>query len=490
MKKILLCMSCLIASLFLLTACSGAGNGTEDDPSIAGGQDNTSVTPVTESEPETEPPLTDGLGNPDLGGYEFRILSCLFSGEESAHRIMYEELTGNPVTDVLYQSKITLEDRFNVTIGYIEGGNEFGTQATTRASITAGDDAFDIVMAHDGLTFDLAKAGLFYDMNKVDQFDFTKPWWPDGAVNSLSLGGKLYCASNYISYLGLHWARALMVNKDYAERMGLTIPYDMVREGTWTLDAMLAWIAGATVDTDGDGKITNKDDVAFCTGSQTTYCLQESLGIQPYPRDENGVPYIDLDVERIDTIAQKWRSLVQSDDYMNGGGFGETLFVNGNYLICYGLIGDAYDIYRNTDIRYGFLTSPKGDEIQENYVNCCTDMPWAIPKTVSGEQVDIIGTVCEAMSCYNYLHVLPAYFDVAMKARTADTEQDAEMLQLIADTRSISFAYSYGMPFNNILSDLQSGTKETASYIKSNEKVATKTLERMLKTFSEFDDAP
>ncbi|MBO7405660.1 MAG: hypothetical protein J6V24_11915, partial [Clostridia bacterium] len=125
-----------------------------------------------------------------------------------------------------------------------------------------------------------------------------------------------------------------------------------------------------------------------------------------------------------------------------------------------------------------------------DYVNCCTDMPWAIPKTVSGDQVDIIGTICEAMSCYNYQNVLPAYFEVAMKARTADTEQDAEMLQLIADTRTISFAYSYGMAFNNILSDLQSGSRETASYIQSTEKVAAKTLERMLKTFAEFDDAP
>jgi ABC-type glycerol-3-phosphate transport system substrate-binding protein len=475
----------LAALLMLLTACANtAQNEAETE------QGNPTAVPTPEEIPETEPPLSDGLGNPDLGGYEFRILSCLFGGEESAHRIMYEELTGNPVTDVLYQSTATIEDRFNVKVGYIEGGNEFGTQAATRSSITAGDDAFDIVMAHDGLTFDLAKAGLFYDMKNVPQFDFTKPWWPEGAVNSLSFCGKLYCASNYISYLGLHWTRALMVNKDYADRMGLTIPYDTVREGSWTFDAMLAWMAGATVDTDGNGKITQTDDVAFCTGSQTTYCLQESLGIQVYPRDENGVPYIDLDVERIDAAAQKWRSLVQSEDYMNGGGFGETLFVNGNYLLCYGQIGDAYDIYRTTEMRYGFLPSPKGDEVQENYVNCCTDMPWAIPKTVRGDQVDIIGTVCEAMSCYNYLNVLPAYYEVAMKARTADTEQDAEMLQLIADTRSISFAYSYGMSFNNILSDLGSGSRETASYIKSTEKVAQKTLERMIKTFSEFDSEP
>ena len=87
MKKTLNRIACLLAALILITACSGAGNGADDDLSAAGGQDNTAVTPITETEPETEPPLTDGLGNPDLGGYEFRILSCLFGGEESAHHV-------------------------------------------------------------------------------------------------------------------------------------------------------------------------------------------------------------------------------------------------------------------------------------------------------------------------------------------------------------------------------------------------------------------
>lgn len=136
-------------------------------------------------------------------------------------------------------------------------------------------------------------------------------------------------------------------------------------------------------------------------------------------------------------------------------------------------------------MRYGFLPTPKFDEYQENYINCCTDLPWAIPKTAQGEQLDIIGTLCEAISCYNYQKVLPAYFDVAMKSRAADSADDAEMLQIVADTRTISFGYSFGLPLNNILDKI--GSQEAASFLKSSEKMATKVLEKLSQTFEEME---
>lgn len=140
-------------------------------------------------------------------------------------------------------------------------------------------------------------------------------------------------------------------------------------------------------------------------------------------------------------------------------------------------------------MHYGFLPSPKYDEYQENYINCCTDLPWAIPKTVKGEQIDIIGTICEAISCYNYKNVLPAYYEVAMKSRTADSPDDAEMLQIIADTRTISFGYSYKMSLNNILGDIGTTNREVASYLKSAQKMAQKNLDKLIETYETMDDA-
>lgn len=90
------------------------------------------------------------------------------------------------------------------------------------------------------------------------------------------------------------------------------------------------------------------------------------------------------------------------------------------------------------------------------------------------------------MACYNYQNVLPIYFDVAMKSRMADQPDDAEMLQLIADTRTISFSYSYGMYFNNLIGDLGTSNAEVASYHKKQIKAAQKTLDKMIQSYEDM----
>lgn len=487
MKKSLKLLSLFLSALMLtssLTACSETTpeTGTETQSNVPTAEESESVAE------ETAETLDDGLGNPDFGEYEFRILSCYFQGDEGAHRIMYEDYTGNPVNDALRDSALNIENRFHVKLSYISAGDEFATQTATQTSINAGDDAFDIVIGHDGLTFALAKEGLFYNMFDIEQFNFDMPWWPAGAVESLSLCDQLFCASSYISYLGLHMTRAMIINKDYASRLNVETPYDAVREGTWTIDTMFKYVEGTAQDLNGDGSFTTgTDEFGFCTGSQTFYTLQEAMDIPVYRRDSEGNVYMDFDIEKVDTYVSKWRNLINSTDYISSTtSGGEDIFQTGTVLLQYGKIGSAYDTYRDCDFSYGFLPTPKFDELQENYINCCTDMPWAIPKTVSVEQADIVGTICEALSCYNYQNVLPAYFEVAMKNRVADSPDDAEMLQLIADTRTISFAYSYGMTFNNILKDLTSSNTEVASYHKSNQKAAEKALAKLVAQFEEM----
>lgn len=113
-KKLL---SLILASLMLslpLFSCSNKGADGETAPDTTS---DTSTTAAAESDTETGTAgtaLDDGLGNPDFNGYNFRILSCFFGGDYGANRMMYDELTGSPVNDELYNSKAYIEDRFDV----------------------------------------------------------------------------------------------------------------------------------------------------------------------------------------------------------------------------------------------------------------------------------------------------------------------------------------------------------------------------------------
>lgn len=491
MKKAKTLTSLLLAALLLapsmLTSCSDSAVNSDDttaDTSTVSAPSAESTSVETEAETTI---ISDDLPDEDFGGYAFRILSCVFYNKELATYITNDELTGVPVDDALYNSKTNIEDRFKVGISWIETGNETAGLNTAKNAINAGDDAFDILIGHDGNTVGLGKSGLLRNMYDLDEFNFEKPWWPNNAVESWTVAGKMFAASSYISYCGIHWTRAMTVNKDWAEELQMEIPYEAVREGKWTLDMLNTLTEDVSYDVDGNGKINEKDKVGFTSGAQTWYCLQEGVDLPIYRRDESGNIYLDLDVDRADKFLEIMRTLTQKDRYVSSGDFGIKMFENGNALFAYTQVGDAYDYYRISDVRYGFLPTPKLDEAQENYINCCTDVPWAIPKTVMGEQQHVVGTICEAMSAYNYNHVLPVYLEGALKSRAADSADDTEMLQIIADTRTIGFAYGYGLQINNILGDILDNGQGAASYFKSKEKIAEKALNKMISNFEDMD---
>ena len=481
----------LIFSVLLLSQSLLACSDTTVTEETAANTDS-SLSAAPAAEEETAPVeeeavyISDDLPDADYDGYNYRILSCYFYDKELATYITYDEMTGDPVNDALYESQTTIEERFNVDITWIETGDTTAGQSSARSSITGGVDAFDILIGHDTNTFALGKAGLLLNLMNIEQFNFDKPWWPKNTVESLRIADRLYAASSYLSYCGLHWTRAIAVNKDFADDLGLEVPYEMVREGTWTLDTLYSMVEGVSMDINGNGRLDDEDKVGFTSGGQTLYCFQEACDVPIYRHDAEGLPFLDLDMERAEYYNEMVGKLFSGDDYLASGDFGEVLFQKGNTLFAYTQVGNAYDQFRLSEVRYGFLPSPKLNEIQENYINCCTDVPWAMPKTLTGEQRDLVGTITEAMSCYNYNHVLPAYYEGAIKSRIADAPDDTEMLQLISDTRTIGFGYAYGMPLNNFAGTTMGGG--IASHFQSQQKVANKQIDRLISSTLEIQD--
>ncbi len=480
-------LAILILAALTLGLFAGCSTVTTDESTAPSTQNPAAVEEAAEAAPDEPVYISDDMPDTDYNGYDFRILSCYFYNKELATYITFDEITGDPVDDVLYASRDNIQNRFNIGIRWIEAGDTSAGMNAAKQSVTAGDDTFDILIGHDTNTFGLGKDGYLYNLLAVEQFNFEKPWWPKNTVESLRIGNKMYAASSYLSYCGLHWTRVITFNKDFADDLGYTNLYDEVREGTWTLDRLHDLTEGVSQDLDGNGKFNVKDRIAFTSGGQTWYCMQEAVDIPVYRHDADGIPYLDVDIDRITKYVDIMRLLITGDDYVASGDFGIDQFKNDKALFAYTQVGDAYDTYRISEIRYGFLPTPKLDEMQKDYINCCTDVPWGIPKNVAADQLDLIGTVVEAMSCYNYNNVLPAYYETAIKARTADAPDDTEMLTIIADTRTISFSYTYQLTYNNIVNGCVENNSEVASYFKKNEKMATKTLEKMLEKYAKMD---
>jgi len=83
----------------------------------------------------------------------------------------------------------------------------------------------------------------------------------------------------------------------------------------------------------------------------------------------------------------------------------------------------------------------------------------------------------------NYIRneIMPLLF------RLSDSPDDSEMLQIIADTRAIAFAYIYELPINTIVDDCVFGNREVASYLKSKQKAAQKKINSLVEKFAEME---
>ena len=61
------------------------------------------------------------------------------------------------------------------------------------------------------------------------------------------------------------------------------------------------------------------------------------------------------------------------------------------------------------------------------------------------------------------------------------------MLQIIADGRTLSFGYSYGLVFKDVLRQLIVGKNEIASYYQSNKEKAENELDTLITSFAGWD---
>ncbi len=158
--------------LILSVGCSTATSGEEGETAMQ----TPSAAEETEAVPEEDTYVPDDLGDANFEGYDFRILSCNFYNKELATYITFDEITGNPVDDVLYASRDNIQNRFNIGIRWIETGDTTAGRDEAKKAVVAGDDSYDILIGHDTNTFGLGKDGYLYNLLAVEKFNFDKPW--------------------------------------------------------------------------------------------------------------------------------------------------------------------------------------------------------------------------------------------------------------------------------------------------------------------------
>ena len=478
MKK----LNLLVIMSLLLSAVTSCGSESTKNQTSSSLDDTT----PPEETVDTEVPIAD------LDGYKFRILSF---GDYGLKSMWAESETGSLLNDTVYRKIRTVEERLNCDIALAENASlssGTGNSNLIKNPILADEDAFDLVGYHDITLAGMSLEGLLLNTYKIPNLDFSKPWWPEFTIESLSVGEKMYLFSNYLSYQRTMETHVLFFNKTLLTDNSIELPYSSVKDGSWTLDKLSSIIKLGSKDLNGDS-VMDENDQYGAVNNPYYYGVMEAYRLEPYQHDADGNLTYVFDLDKYQTLVEKLFGFFRGEGSFTTKKGEETfsMFANGQAMFTHGNIGEAIDIYSASNVIYGVLPMPKVDETQDDYYSGCNDKPLAVPITAA-PNIDKVGMIIENLSAEGYRQVYPVLFEQALKARYADQSDDADMFDIINKNSILSFSYIYGenSPYNNMLEKLFAGKNpntNVASYAASIKSSQQKRVDTLNKKFAELD---
>jgi len=486
-----------LVACFLLSACHEPVS-TETDNS----QTDTS------SETETEKKGLDlGMPERDFNGETFSISTYC----EADFRGLYAEgYTGEILNDTIYENIELLTDEYNfkyflrndfarVPASPVDKyyGEVNGQKDMIRQCITSGDDLYDWVNCNDQYSAPLVLEGCFYNLYEIPNLNFENPWWPSQTIEEMTVYNKMYTTYSYITYLGISQAEVFIFNKDLHTIYNLDNPYDLVREGKWTLDTMISQTVDVYNDVNADGTKDEEDVYGFVT-QPNQMGIVIACEIPILSRTEDGGRELTVMSDRTVTLLDKLYSWYYESEGIYLVDMPYDMFKMEKGIYSWGRIWFATDYYRDAEFDFGILPQPKFDENQEGYHVFSASHLFSMP--ISCLNIDMAGFLFEACSAYGYHRLLPAYTEVVLEGKIADSPDDVEMLQLISKNLNVPFSHCYDFSdkdgfvgFGNMLTfktkfTVKNGNKNLASVYKSSQKYANRYLNELLDAFRDTEE--
>jgi hypothetical protein len=457
---------------------------------------------------ETDAPVIEDMGGdetlrenykdniPDNLDFEGANVKIHGRGDGDAILELSSEQTGDIIEDAVYERNRMVEERLKVTIEAFTpyGWQNYGTALTQiRSSIQSDDDEFQIIAGYSAPAPVLSTEKLLLNLLSVPYIETEQPWWAQSIVNNLTLKGNLYFLCGDIALTMLASSYSIAINFGIAERYNIDGIYNTVLDGKWTIEKLYELSSLIYEDTNGDGIINEGDVVGLLVGSELQNdadSFMQGSKITMTERDENDLPFLRINAERISALAEKVYRLF----YENPGALVNTnikaydSFPNDTALFTPSYLYFYYDFYKNMTSDYGILPYPKFDEAQDGYSTRVQDgvSIWAMPVTVQNQEC--VGATMEAMAAQSYRTVTPTYFEIALKVKYSRDDDSVRMLDLIREGVMFNFEIVYntqiGSPWNIMRELMVNKSSDFASLWAKREQGVQKSLE---KTVTDFD---
>lgn len=474
----------LAMSLALLTVSCGNSSGQADS-----GQ-TTSSSETVQTPAETE--FQYDYPKLDCGGEDFSILNTSTNWGFYTY-LDFDELTGETLDDTIFNRNRFVEDGFNVNFA-IEEVNTDSMYDHYRNTIMSGDAVYDVAFCRANKMSSLILENCLWNLNDIDTFRFDNPWWNTDVMEASTIGDydQLFIASSDISMYGMQGTAVIYFNENLLADLNGTPPYDLVREGKWTLDCLKEYMAlGANLNGD--------ESFAFGVGKSATYGLMSFEDVvidllvgagQNYVKiDSDRLPYFAAESEQFYDAAKKIADMLSASGeflFLNGsadtGEHYEVAFKNDRTLMIVGQIKSASK-FRDMQSSYGILPEPKYDEDQEKYYCYRSGNTPVMSIPITCADPERVGVIMDAMSYLSWRDVLPVFYGTTLSQKQLRNEDSLEMLEIISESRYFDVARVYGWSddlYTSIYNSLRAGNGDISSTVASSKTVVETNIQKTL----------
>ena len=451
MKKQIWAWLLALLAAALLAAC---GDGAQADTTA-----DTAVTADTAISTDA-PAAEEKLGVPATADYGDETFNILSAGNVAYADFTAEETASTPLDIAQYKRRALVEQNYHIKINetvekaYSSGGGPGYTQLSTDAN--AGDCNYDLALVAGYDVTVLAYSNYLYDLASVPGIDLSKSWWDGRANESLAVRGVMFFTTGEITVSDNDVAFVVLFNKDLRAAYNLDNPYEMVYDGTWTLDNFGALCKTVTEDLDQNGTMNASDRFGLLVWDDSVLGIVNAAGQRCCTIAADGEIRLTLYNETTAAALDKYFSIIYDTQYaityQREKANPLDMWQADRGLFWMTTMGRIPQL-RGMESDFGILPYPKLNAEQDRYY--ATVAPYnsqfvCVP--LIQKDIERTGTVTEALAYYGKKIVTPAYYDVNLVGQSTRDEESSDMLEIIFDNLVFDIGYYYQVgPYNKEL---------------------------------------
>ena len=398
---------------------------------------------TTEIGPQTYP----YFGDKNLGDATYNILNCNRDMWGMLCYVSSRDMNGDEINDEIYRRTMWVEEQLRCEL--VETNIDiYALGSTVRNDAFSGTYSYAAAYVRSQDALSGIVDGTHGQLDGIQSLHFDEDYWTSEIMEASSLNNRNYIATSDAHLMGFEGTWCIFFNVNMLEANGVELPYNMVRDGTWTLDRLIE-ISRNISTLNGDESWTwdeNGNSVYGYTTIRTGVSkLLYGIGAQYGSKNINDMPYLTCEDESFYNRAQDLAKFVSDLGpylYSKGIEHGKfsylQIFMNGRAAFLGAEIQQGA-LFRSSDIIYGVLPYPKYNVDQEEYRSSGLDIDLAVLTISSGyPHKEDIGLIMDALSYNANKSFEEIYYSrrLQYKNNVSNLGDNIEMLNLIRATRT------------------------------------------------------